>query len=218
LQKDLVSAVSGLIGVAIGSIPIAIMAYYHIKHDRAAFMGQVLRSASTMNKDLLGDNRISRPEAVRQMIMRGESVDQEFKGSLRTNLKTGEVDRRMEQAVLKTIAAFLNSDGGTLFVGVNDDGSARGIDVQHFDNQDKFLLHFTNLVNETIGKRFLPFIEVRLVDLDNITVMAVRCSRCNVPAFLKMDKEEVFYVRAGASSTELKGREMIDYVNQRFRA
>jgi hypothetical protein len=218
LQKDLISVVGGLIGVAIGSIPIAIMAYYHIKHDRAAFMGQVLRSASSVNKDLLSDPRISRPEAVRQMINRGESVDQEFKGSLRTNLKTGEVDRRMEQAVLKTITAFLNSDGGMLFIGVNDDGSARGIDVQHFDNQDKFMLHFSNLVNETIGKRFLPFVEMRLVELDQATIMAVRCSRCNVPAFLKMDKEEMFYVRSGASSSELKGREMVDYINQRFRA
>jgi hypothetical protein len=218
LEKDLVTVIGGLLGVAIGSIPISIMAYYHIKHDKAALMGKVLRQASSVNQDLLGDNRISRPEAVRQMINRGESVDQEFKGSLRTNLKTGEVDKRMEQAVLKTITAFLNSDGGTLFIGVNDDGSARGIDVQHFDNQDKFLLHFTNLVNETIGKRFIPFVEMRLVDLEGATIMAVRCSRCNVPAFLKMDKEEMFYVRAGASSSELRGREMIDYINQRFRA
>jgi predicted HTH transcriptional regulator len=123
----------------------------------------------------------------------------------------------MEQAALKTIVAFLNSDGGTLFVGVNDDGGARGIDLQHFDNKDKFLLHFTNMVNETVGKRFLPFIEVRLVDLDGTTIMAVRCSRCNVPAFLRMEKEEAFYVRAGASSSELRGREMVDYINQRFR-
>lgn len=218
LQKDLATAIGGLLGVALGSLPISIMAYYHVKHDRGKFMGRLLRSAAGVNQDLFVSTRISDPEAVLQLIRRGEGVDQEFKASLRTNLKNGEVDRRMEQAVLKTITAFLNSDGGTLFIGVNDDGGLRGIDVQHFDNQDKFMLHVANLVNETIGKRLLPFLELRLVTVQGTTIMAVRCSRSNTPAFLKMEKDEAFYVRAGASSMELKGREMVDYINLRFRA
>lgn len=43
------------------------------------------------------------------------------------NLHTGQPDPKMEHAVLKTIAAFMNSKGGTLFVGVNDDGEAIGL-------------------------------------------------------------------------------------------
>ena len=42
----------------------------------------------------------------------------EFKATLRTNLHTGQSDPKMEHAVLKTLVAFLNSSGGTLFLAV----------------------------------------------------------------------------------------------------
>ena len=59
----------------------------------------------------------------------------------------------------KTIAAFLNTEGGTLFVGVSDDGKILGIedemDLLHGKNKDKFLLDFKNILNKEIGRKFL---------------------------------------------------------------
>ena len=52
----------------------------------------------------------------------------------------------MEKAVLKTIVAFLNSDGGNLLIGVADDGAIIGADVASFDNKDKMGLHLSNLI------------------------------------------------------------------------
>lgn len=62
------------------------------------------------------------PLSLKDIIANGESSEVEFKSTLRVNLHTGSRDPRMELAVLKTIAGFLNSDGGILTIGIADDG------------------------------------------------------------------------------------------------
>ena len=56
----------------------------------------------------------------------GESRVVKFKSTGRKNLRTGDKDAAMELAVLKSLAGFMNTDGGTLLVGVADDGSPPG--------------------------------------------------------------------------------------------
>jgi type I restriction enzyme R subunit len=56
----------------------------------------------------------------------------EVKAGLRTHADSGEKYTPLETAVLKTIAAFLNSrDGGTLLIGVADDGSVLGLESDY---------------------------------------------------------------------------------------
>ena len=62
-------------------------------------------------------------------------------------------DKGVTQAVLKTIAAFLNTDGGDLLIGVSDDGSVVGIERDQFDNNDKFMLHLSQVVRNGLGDR-----------------------------------------------------------------
>ena len=83
--------------------------------------------------------------------MNGESEAVEFKSTLRTNLHTGNKDPRMELAVLKTLAGFLNTNGGTLVIGVSDDGNPVGIQADGFDNEDKMNLHLVNIVKTLHG-------------------------------------------------------------------
>ncbi|MCD6174770.1 MAG: ATP-binding protein, partial [Planctomycetes bacterium] len=76
-----------------------------------------------------------------EVIAAGENDGLEFKSTLRWNLRSNKPDKAMEIACLKTMAAFLNSEGGTLLVGVEDDGHILGIGADKFPNEDKFLLH-----------------------------------------------------------------------------
>ena len=140
-----------------------------------------------------------------------------------TNLQTGEIDKRMEKAVLKTITAFLNTDGGTLLVGVEDNGNIMGIDIERFENRDKLNLHVTNIIASQIGNEFIPFIKFEQIDYgkrddgkDRI-VMRFDCTPTSTPAFLKNTKEktETFFVRSGPSSVELTGNDLINYVMNR---
>ena len=90
---------------------------------------------------------------VNELIAKGESSTVEFKSSLRRNLHTNQNDRIVELAVLKTVAAFLNSrDGGTLIIGVSDDHKPVGIEVDAFKNEDRMGLHLSpNRPKEGVG-------------------------------------------------------------------
>ncbi|WP_455132696.1 AlbA family DNA-binding domain-containing protein [Microbacterium aurum] len=65
---------------------------------------------------------------VAALIAAGESEGVEFKETARWNVREDKKDPRMEQVVAKTVAAFLNSSGGTLVIGVDDAGRALGLD------------------------------------------------------------------------------------------
>jgi len=80
------------------------------------------------------------------LVEQGENTTIEFKSTLRVNLHTGQNDAKMELAILKTIAAFLNVNGGTLVIGVTDDGNPVGIGADKFANEDKMYLHLVNLI------------------------------------------------------------------------
>ena len=146
----------------------------------------------------------------------GESDTLEFKSTLRTNLQTGEVDKRMEKAVLKTLVAFLNTDGGTLMIGVSDNGDVCGADLHSFENKDKMNLHLTNLIASQIGNGYLHYISFNMVDFDGKIVIRVRCDPSPRPVFLREGKQETFYVRSGASSVELTGSNLVSYTASRF--
>ncbi len=149
------------------------------------------------------------------LILEGESDRLEFKSTVRTNLETGETDKRMEKAVLKTIVAFLNTDGGTLLIGVSDDGGILGADVESFGSVDRMNLHMTNMISSAIGNGFIPYINFKPVPIDGKYVVRVKCDRADKAVFLKEGKSEQFYVRSGPSSVELTGMNLVNYVNNR---
>lgn len=140
----------------------------------------------------------------------------ELKSTLRVNLHTGNKDPNMELACLKTIAGFLNSKGGTLIIGVSDDGQSVGIDVDGFQNEDKMHLHLGNLLRDRIGPAHSMYIHPRFEDRDDVRVLVVDCWAANSPAFVKNGPAESFYVRTGASTTELTASQAHAYIAQRF--
>ncbi len=167
------------------------------------------------NADTIGIDELEKDSILRR-ISGGESSVTEFKSTIRTNLHTGEKDPRMEKAVLKTIVAFLNSRGGTLLIGVSDDGTVIGVDESSFESRDKMMLHLNNLIKSQIGSQYLPYISYRAVDLDSWTVIRVDCRPSDSPCFLIEGKTETFYVRSGPSSIDLHGNDLLSYANHNF--
>ena len=153
---------------------------------------------------------------VADLIGSGESDGVEFKSTLRTNLHTGEKDVRMEGAALKTIAGFLNSGGGTLIVGLADDGSPVSLGTDGFASEDKMALHLINLLKERIGGQHAISVHPRFDDHNDARVLIVECDRSKTPVFVKDGGAERFYVRYGPSTQELVGATAQDYIRQRF--
>ena len=146
----------------------------------------------------------------------GESEATEFKSTLRVNLHTGEVDKRMEHAVLKTLAGFLNTSGGRLIIGLADDATPLGIEVDKFPNEDKMSLHLVNIVKEHLGPQAMTSIHINFEDYNGGRVMIAHTGKSVVPVFVKDGDIERFYVRTGPSSTELKASQTQEYIKQRF--
>jgi hypothetical protein len=176
------------------------------KHTIVSFLGKNSRAIGIEQDE---------HQIILGLIAGGESDNLEFKSTLRTNLQTGEKDKRMEKAVLKTVVAFLNSNGGTLLVGVDDDGKVIGMDTASFESRDKLNLHVSNLLSSQIGDEFIPFIRFRTVDFDDKTVLVFNCQPTSSPVFLKDGTNEIYFVRSGPSSVELTGIDLLKYVNNR---
>ena len=151
------------------------------------------------------------------IIGKGEGQDLEFKSTLRWDLKAGKTNQQVERACLKTISAFLNSNGGILLIGVRDDGSVEGIESDRFPNTDKFLLHLWTLIRTSFGTDVSPNILTKLEPAEGKTVCVVRCSRSGRPVFLRQPGfEEEFYVRVGPGTIALAVSEALKYISDHF--
>jgi hypothetical protein len=151
------------------------------------------------------------------LLKNGENYNVEYKSTLRMNLKSGKKDVNIEHASLKTIAGFLNSSGGVLLIGVKDDSSIEGIETDDFDNEDRFSLHFWNLVKSSLGQDISAFIQTSFTQIDEKTVFMVRCNKSTHPVFLKQSSfGEEFFIRMGPSSAKLDISEALQYINERF--
>ena len=208
---DLAMLMDEMLMVILGAAVVCILYY---EDDRHNLFKYTLGSFLEENSEALGLENRQREDILR-LIRDGESERLEFKSTLRTNLETGETDKRMEKAVLKTIVAFLNTDGGNLLIGVDDDGEVIGADLHSFENKDKMGLHLTNLISSKIGNSFLPYISFNLVDFDDKIVIRVKCDPCPLPVFYKDGKTEIFFVRSGPRTEELTGTTLLGYVKNR---
>jgi hypothetical protein len=157
-------------------------------------------------------------EAIRRSIQGGETITREFKSTLRWNIKAERDDDAMTHACLKTIAAFLNSDGGELFIGVADDGSIVGIEADHFPDGDKYQLHLMNVVKQSIGDATATFVSPKIVAIDGKEICHVVCRKppAASPIFLRFKKgDEEFFVRTGPSTTKLTPSETLHFMTSR---
>ena len=88
-----------------------------------------------------------------------------------TENKTTEFKREYVDDIKKTIIAFANSDGGTLYIGVNDDGTVCGV-----DNVDDTMLRVTNAIADAVRPDITLFVECRneLADKKEIVIVTVQ--------------------------------------------
>lgn len=154
-------------------------------------------------------------ESVHRLIAEGEGRTIEFKSTMRMNLHTGKKGKEIEIAWLKGVAAFLNSEGGILLLGVADNGEITGLGKDNFDNDDRCALHLKNLIGAHIGTEFSKYIQFNIVQVGDKKVGVISCERSATPIFLKHPKGESFFIRNGPSSDELPISKALEYIKQR---
>ncbi len=187
----------------------------HQKQKQLLEQNRELARALKKNLQTPAGDMTDGADRIKSLIDSGESDRVEFKSTLRWNLKSGSSDKRIEKAWLKSVVAFLNTDGGVLLVGVEDDGSILGMAADQFANEDKYLLHVNNRITQHIGLEFAGFIRYQLVPVDQEKVLMVECQPSPSPVFLKIGKQEDFFIRVGPGSRQLSTSEVLSYVSNR---
>jgi len=193
------------------------MEYRVFLERRRELMAQVVHEAyEKLSEDAHPSDVDELPIPIDEIVTQGEGKTREFKSTMRINLHTSQADPKIELSFLKTIAGFLNSHRGTLVIGVADNGEPVGIEADGFPNEDKMVLHLDNLIRSRLGAQFGMYVHPRFEDYRGHRVLAVECWAARSPVYVKDGNSERFYIRSGASTSELLLSQVQDYIKQRF--
>lgn len=155
-------------------------------------------------------------DEIEKLISSGEGQKTEFKQTFSLDVRTNKKEKYIELQSIKTIAAFLNSKGGTLLIGIDDHGERIGleseVDMLHKGSTDKFLLHFKNVFKNFIGEDNYPYVEYS-IDTKLKSCLVVSVLPSDRPVFVgKKD----FYARTNPATDKLEGPELVEYIRRRF--
>ena len=167
------------------------------------------------------------PEDIRELLKGGESESVEFKSSLRYDYRQEKENKVLEDVILKSIAAFSNAKGGTLFIGVDDDQNILGLEKDFStlkkNDVDYFELHLRKLIKNQFGINFSNHrLIIQFPELDGKTICVIQITTAKKPIYVKVKNKqgqmvEKFYVRNGNSSQEITSlKEMDEYIRNRF--
>ena len=153
---------------------------------------------------------------VKDCLRKGETKFVEFKQTLSWDQKTKTKEKRIEETAMKAICGFLNAEGGTLLIGVDDDAKPVGIDLEikkFHKNDDRLMLHFKNLLKNHLGDAALSLVERSIVKYQGCKILVVSCPKSQQEIWMDGIK---FFVRSHPATDELKGPELLNYIKRRF--
>jgi type I restriction enzyme R subunit len=169
-----------------------------------------------------------------ELLGRKEDKHLEFKSTLRWDLEKREKSKLVESAVIKTVAAFLNSEfGGTLVIGVGDDGSVVGLEGDYAtlhrdgkDDADLFVLHLNQLVEGSVGLAAAANVTTAIHHVDGHDLCRVHVEPSGHPVEAEVttvdghgqwSKKQAFYVRLDNATRAIDDElERQQYIAQRW--
>lgn len=135
-------------------------------------------------------------DPIHELILEGEGHFVEFKSTLRYNMRTGAVNKKLEYVIAKTVAAFMNSDGGSLVIGVDDNQNAIGLEKDYSTlkkpDRDGFQLHISNLLDKYLGKDLMKLWKLDFPYYDDKQICLVRVIPSNRPVIVSFEGKEDF--------------------------
>jgi hypothetical protein len=159
---------------------------------------------------------------IAQKIQQGEGPLVEFKATMRYHTKAKRRDQEMDREVARALCGFMNSQGGTLIIGVDDEGKALGLDADistlKKKDEDSLELAFTDIVTNYLElpdrRRIKPYFE----DYDCRRVYAVEIEASDIPVYCLFDKNtgHEFYIRVGNSTRKLDLKDAVEYIQKHF--
>lgn len=176
-------------------------------------------------KDLKARIELTRSEPLNEefeeLILGGESDVVEFKSTLRYDIRNKVVNKKLEFVIAKTITAFLNSEGGILLIGVDDNQNVIGLedDISTLKKQDidGFELQLIEVIKKYIGAEYAPYLKIDFPQIDDRTICVLKVLKSSSPIFISFEGQESFFVRTGCSSQPLTREEQSSYESNHWK-
>ena len=195
-------------------------AFYVIVGVILSITGAALYSAMHRRSERIEQLSAALGDDLRALIARGESVSLEFKSSFRWDLKENKLNRTLEFVVLKTLAGYMNGNGGTLLIGVADDGSVTGLERDYTTlkkpDRDGFEQVLMTAIATKLGGDACHAVQMVFNSLENRDVCRVMVAPAHRPVYVRDGDSPKLYVRTGVSTRELNVQEAINYTSARW--
>ena len=204
------------------------MEYRDFLQQRRVLIAKVVRAAfeKLRTGQLPEEEGVLPPSAslprrsVGDLLAEMETDRAEFKSSAYYSYKPNVPEKVITESVLKTVAGFLNSGGGTLAVGIADDGEILGIqpdlDKKNMDG-DRYVNSLTNVIERSLGPLAATMAKIQLQAVDGVQVALVHVTPSPEPIYATVSKRDrAFFVRVNNSTRILDGADLVGYVKQRW--
>jgi len=158
--------------------------------------------------------------SVTDLVNIGESDKIEFKSSLTWDFKSKQQNKKlMGMIVARAISCFMNSEGGIVLIGIDDDKTVLGLDndlTQLQGGTDEFELHLTNLINKYLGKPFRQFVNIRFEKVNKKVIAVVEVKKAPRQVYFKYEDKIEFYIREGNSCQPLNVSDSVEYIKDHW--
>jgi hypothetical protein len=163
-------------------------------------------------------------QGVAELVAAGESQRVEFKSTARFNLHTAQADKKMEHVIVKTVAGFLNTEGGTLLIGVSDAGDVLGLDDDFSTlskgNLDGFELAVRQRLETSLSSSTTGTVNFSFERVDGKDVCILRVAPAGKPVFVKpvdgSGAATEFWARVGNATHQLHGENFVSYQDEHW--
>ncbi|MCE7056498.1 ATP-binding protein [Algoriphagus sp. AGSA1] len=157
-------------------------------------------------------------EEIKELIGAGENQQVEFKSTLRWDLRQFKPNKALEDVVAKTIAGFMNTQGGHLFIGINDNGNSLGLQEDYASlkkpGRDRFVQYVMQLVSTKLGINYCALVGMSFYQIEGLDVCHLEIKRAHSPVYLHQDDRSHFYIRTGNGTRELDIPEALNYIEE----
>ena len=155
-------------------------------------------------------------EEIRELIAAGENQQVKFKSTLRWDLRQFKPNKALEDVIAKTIAGFMNTQGGHLIIGIDDEGSILGLEQDYGTlkkpGKDGFEQYIMQLVSLKLGTHFCTLVKVSFHQFEEKDICYVRVHKSQKPVYLNLGDRSHFFIRTGNGTRELDMPEALEYM------
>jgi hypothetical protein len=195
--------------------------FYAIVGSMLSLGGAVIYVSLTGRADQVRILSAALDDDLRGIIARGESASLEFKSTFRWDLREGRINRSLETVVLKTLAAYMNSRGGTLLMGVDDKGSIVGLENDYSalkkPDRDGFEQVLMTSIASKLGGDACQCVQAVFHSVEGQDLCRVIVSPAHRPVYVRDGETPKLYIRTGVSTRELNVQEAINYTATRWK-